>query len=131
MRRREFIVGLGGVAVAWPLVVRAEQSALPVIGYFGTQAADDASVATDARGWRPARGGRALVGANGLSRNGRIHLHDAGRADDAGDRNDVRGLPPAHRAAAQAVGVSAGDLSVSAITRPLCCSCVSVAERLQ
>jgi hypothetical protein len=36
-----------------------------------------------------------------------------------------------HRAAAQAVGVSAGDLSVSAITRPLCCSCVSVAERLQ
>ena len=31
MRRREFIVGIGG-AVAWPLVASAQQRTLPIIG---------------------------------------------------------------------------------------------------
>src|ERR1700733_13418669 len=50
MRRRDLALLIGGAALAWPVAARAEEGALPVVGYLGSIPVDTVAANTIRKG---------------------------------------------------------------------------------
>jgi putative ABC transport system substrate-binding protein len=65
MGRREFVALIGGAAVACPLAARAQQPAMPVIGFLSSRSAIDSAAQVAA--FRAARGEAGYLGRQNVA----------------------------------------------------------------
>jgi putative ABC transport system substrate-binding protein len=66
VRRRDFIRGVAGSTVVWPLAARAQQ-AMPVIGYLSSGSADNVYFARLAAGFRKGLNEVGYVGGRNVA----------------------------------------------------------------
>jgi len=67
MRRREFITLLGGATVAWPMDTRAQQPAVPVIGFVSSSNASPSSATNLLSAFRKGLGAEGYVEGRNLA----------------------------------------------------------------
>jgi putative ABC transport system substrate-binding protein len=106
MRRREFIAGLGG-AVAWPLVPRAQQRALPLVGFLRSTSLASATHLVTA--FRQGLKETGFVEGQNVA----IEFHSS---DDSPERLPAIVAELIHRTAAVIVGNSSSALGAKAAT---------------